>query len=349
MPTAIPATHSQYRRTGVTKAVETGLELVKDVPVPKPGRGQVLVRIHAVSLNYRDVAHLKGQYPAPFTPKGVPVSDGAGEIVALGDDVSQWKVGARIAITCHTHPGGLWRYFENINGLGFDIDGVLTQYIVVDQVRLVDIGSLSYEEAATLPCAGVTAWNALYGNSTLQAGRTVLVQGTGGVSILAAQFALAAGARVIATSSSDDKLTRVEGLGVAKQDLINYKSNPEWGKRALQLTNDRGVDYVVEVGGASTISQSLASIRVGGEIALIGFLGGLEGSGFNPLEVLIHGAIMRGVFIGGRQMFQDMLESIHHNKIRPVIDKVFSFEQAMDAFNYLESGSHFGKVVIKVA
>lgn len=347
----IPVTHSEYRRTGVIKTVEGGLVLKRDVPVPKPGRGQVLVRIHAVSLNYRDVAALKGGYPTTFLPNGIPVSDGAGEVVALGEAVTEWKVGARVAATCYplTHQGGTWRWYKASGSVGFGVDGVLAQYVVVDQTDLVNIGSLSYEEAATLPCAGTTAWEALYGGRyPLKAGRTVLVQGTGGVSILAAQFALAAGARVIGTSSSDEKLARLEKMGVAKHDLINYKTTPEWSKRVLELTDGRGVDYIIEVGGATTIQQSVACIRVGGEVCLIGFLGGLEGEGFNPLNLLKSGATMRGVFMGNRDMFREMLESIHHNKIHPVIDKIIQFEQAEEAFKYLESGSHFGKVVIKM-
>lgn len=259
-------------------------------------------------------------------------------------------MGARVAVTCHSHQGGTWRWYKiGGNSVGFSLDGVLAQYITADQANLVDIGLLSYNEAATLPCAGATVWEALYaGCSPLKAGRVVLVLGTGGVSILAAQLALAAGARVIGTSSDDGKLARLEELGVAKQDLINYKTTPEWSKRVLELTNGRGVDYVIEVGGASTISQSVACTRVGGEVCLIGFLGGLEGSGFNPLEVLNGGVTLRSVYVGSRELFCELLESIQHNKIHPIIDKVFPFEQAIEAYKYLESGAHFGKVVIKV-
>lgn len=270
-------------------------------------------------------------------------------LLPLGEDVTEWKVGARVAVTCHSHQGGTWRWHKFGDSVGFNVDGVLAQYIIVDQTSLVDIGSLSYEEAATLPCAGATVWEALYaGGLPLKAGRVVLVLGTGGVSILAAQLALAAGARVIGTSSSDDKLARLEEMGVAKQDLINYKTTPEWSKRVLELTNGRGVDYVIEVGGANTISQSVACTRIGGEVCLIGFLGGLEGNGFNPLEVLSRGVTLRSVYVGNRELFRELLESIQHNKIRPVIDKVFLFEQAVEAYKYLESGAHFGKVIIKV-
>jgi NADPH:quinone reductase-like Zn-dependent oxidoreductase len=332
------------------KGVEGGLIFRKDVATPVPGRGQVLVQIHAVSLNFRDVAALKGEYPASSSPNGIPVSDGAGLVVALGEDITEWKVGDRVAMTCNSHQGGSMRWFHFDDNVGFQTDGVLAQYIIVDQTGIVDIGSLSYEEAATLPCAGTTAWNALYcGSSPLKSGRVVLVQGTGGVSILAAQIAMAAGARVIGTSSSDDKLARLEEMGVAKQDLINYRTTPEWSKRVLELTNGRGVDYIMEVGGASTINQSVACVRCDGEVSLIGFLGGLEGGGLNPLDVLKSGATLRSILIGSREMFRELLEAIHHNKIHPVIDKVFPFDQATGAFKYLESGAHFGKVIIKVA
>lgn len=347
---SIPATHSEYRRTGKL-GVDGSLVLKKDVPVPKPGRNQVLVRVHATSLNYRDLLIVTGRYPAPgLLEQGIPLSDGAGEVVALGEGVREWKVGSRVAATFTPGLlGGSQRYWAALaQSLGGDLDGTLAQYIVADETALVDIGDLSYEEAATLPCAGVTAWNALYaGGTPLKPGRVVLVLGTGGVSILAAQIALAAGARVIATSSSDDKLARLEKLGVAKGDLINYKTTPEWSKRVLELTGGRGVDHVIEVGGPGTVTQSVASIRLGGEVSVIGFVGGAEGS-LNPLQILMKGATMRGILVGTRELFRELLESIAQNKIRPVVDKVFPFDQATEAFQYLESGKHFGKVVIKV-
>ena len=223
---SLPATHSEYRRTGA-QGIDASLSLKKDVALPKPGRHQVLVRVHATSLNYRDLLIVTGRYPAPgLLEHGIPLSDGAGEVVALGEGVREWKVGSRVAATFTPGLlGGSQRYWAALSGsLGGDVEGTLAQYIVADETGLVDIGDLSYEEAATLPCAGVTAWNALYGGvAPLKAGRVVLVLGTGGVSILAAQIALAAGARVIATSSSDAKLARLEKLGVAKGDLINYK------------------------------------------------------------------------------------------------------------------------------
>jgi NADPH:quinone reductase-like Zn-dependent oxidoreductase len=350
---SIPATHSEYRRTGSTAGVEGGITLHKDVPVPKPGRGQVLVRVRATSLNYRDLLILRGQYSTPSLIKqGIPVSDAAGEVVALGEGVTDWKIGSRVAALFNPKElGGNQRYFSMAGSLGGDAEGVLAHYIVVDDFSLVDIGpsGLTFEEAATLPCAGVTAWNALYaGAIPLRAGRTVLVQGTGGVSILAAQLALAAGARVIATSSSDDKLARLEKLGVAKSDLINYKTTPEWSAKVLELTGGLGVDYVIEVGGPGTIQQSISSVRIGGEVALIGMVAGFQGKGVDPLTVLMKGATMRGVLVGNREMFREMLEAIAINKLKPVIDKVFPFEQALDAFRYLESAQHFGKIVIQV-
>lgn len=349
MSSSIPTTHCEYRRTGID-GVESGLELKKDVPVPKPGRCQVLVRVHAASLNFHDIPVLTTKQVAQMSVHGIPLSDGAGEVVALGEGVTEWKVGARVASTfTPSLLGGSQRWWNPLTmSLGADLDGVLAQYIAADESGLVDIGDLSYEEAATLPCSGVTAWNALYaGVSPLKAGRIVLVQGTGGVSILGAQIALAAGARVIATSSSDQKLARLAKLGVAKDDLINYKTTPEWSKRVLELTNSCGVDHILEVGGPGSVAQSVASIRVGGEVSIIGFVGGAEGS-FNPLQILARGASMRGILVGNREMFRELLESVQYNKIRPVVDRVFPFEQAIEAFKYLESGVHFGKVVIKI-
>jgi NADPH:quinone reductase-like Zn-dependent oxidoreductase len=350
---SLPSTYSLYRRTGAKTGIDGGLVLEKEVPLPKPGRGQVLVRVHATSLNFRDLAILKGHYPAATADKAIPLSDGAGEVVALGEGVTQWKVGARVAATfTPSLLGGSQRYWQPLTvSLGGDLDGTLAQYIVADEQGLVDIepSGLSYEEAAALPCAGVTAWNALYGGvAPLRAGRTVLVQGTGGVSILAAQLALAAGARVIATSSSDDKLARLEKLGVAKSDLINYKTTPEWSVKVLELTGGLGVDHVIEVGGPGTAGQSVASARVGGEIAVIGMVGGVEGS-ISPLSLLFKAVNMRGVIVGNREIFRELLEALGQNKVKPVVDKVFPFEQAAEAFKYLESGAHFGKVVIKIA
>jgi len=349
---SLPSTHSEWRRTGTKTGVDGGLELKKDVPLPKPGRGQVLVRVHATSLNYRDLMILKGQYPVKLLEKGVPLSDGAGEVVALGEGVEDWKVGARVAATftpSQTGGGGL-RYEAALAGsLGGDVEGTLAQYIVADERGLVDIGDLSFEEAATLPCAGVTAWNALYaGQHPLRPGRVVLVLGTGGVSMLAAQIALAAGARVIATSSSDEKLARLEKLGVKKSDLINYKKHPKWSEQVLALTDGKGVDHVIEVGGPGTAEQSVNSVRMNGEVAVIGMVAGFEGN-INPLSLLFKGATMRGVLVGPRELFRDLLDALKHNNVHPIVDKVFPFEQAIDAFKYLESGAHFGKVVIKVA
>jgi len=353
---SLPSTYSVWRRTG-KHSIDGGLELQKDVPLPKPGRGQVLVRIYACSLNYRDLLILKGQYGSgrSLTETGIPLSDGAGEVVALGEGVKDWKVGSRVAATFTPSlvGGGTLRH-EGVlksaaRSLGGDFEGTLAQYFVADETGLVDIGDLPFEEAATLPCAAVTAWNALYGGQhPLRPGHVVLVQGTGGVSVVAAQIALAAGARVIATSSSDEKLARLEKLGVKKSDLINYKKHPKWSEQVLALTDGKGVDHVVEVGGPGTAEQSVASVRMNGEIAVIGMLAGSEGS-INPLSLLFKGASMRGILIGTREQFRDLLDAIHHNGIRAVVDKVFPFEQAAEAFKYLESGAHFGKIVIKVA
>jgi len=331
------------------------LTLKKDCPIPKPGRGQVLVRVHAVSLNYRDLLIASKQYSANVKEGVIPCSDGAGEVAAVGEEVKEWKVGDRVAaIFTPSFQGGIVRKGKALEGsLGGDIDGMLAQYRLLDATALVKLpDSLSYEEAATLPCAGVTAWNALHcGAHPLRQGETVLCLGTGGVSVLAAQLALAAGCRVIVTSSSDEKLRRMQQLGVKAGDCINYKNVPEWSKKVRELTKDVGVDHVIEVGGPGTVAQSVASTRLNGEISIIGFVGGMDAGGhpLNPLSLLMGAINMRGVLVGSRQMFDDLLDAVETNHIKPVIDKTFPFEQAKEAYEYLKSQKHMGKVCIKVA
>ncbi len=321
------------------------LEL-REGEMPRPGRGQIVVRMHAASLNYRDLNVAKGS-PArgPIPTNLIPLSDGAGEVVETGPDVSRVKIGDRVAgLFMQDWLGGDIEPYHVDSSRGGSIDGVLAEYVLFDQhgvVRLPD--HLSYEEGATLPCAGVTAWNALYAGKSLRSGETVLVLGTGGVSIFALQFAHAAGARVIATSSSDTKLAQARALGAS--DGVNYKQHPEWQTEVLRLTGGRGVDHVVEVGGAGTLPRSVEATRMGGQVHLIGVLTGGE---INPTPVLRRNVILRGIYVGSRQMFEAMNQAITLHTIRPVIDRVFPFAEAREAYRYLTSQAHVGKVVIRI-
>jgi NADPH:quinone reductase-like Zn-dependent oxidoreductase len=319
----------------------------REGPTPEPARGQILVRMRAASLNYRDLNIAKGASArGPAIPDLVPLSDGAGEVVALGSDVTRWKLGDRVAgLFMQNWLGGDIEPYHVDSSRGGSIHGVLAEYVVFEQDGVVALPAhLSFEEGACLPCAGVTAWNALYGGRSLRAGETVLVLGTGGVSVFALQFAQAAGARVIATSSSDAKLARARELGAS--DGVNYRAHPEWHTEVLRLTNGRGVDHVVEVGGVGTLSRSIEAARLGGQVHLIGVL---TGTGeMNPTPVLRRNLVLRGIYVGSRQMFEDMNRMISHHAIRPVIDRVFPFEQAREAYRYQTSQAHFGKVVIAI-
>ncbi|KAE8183578.1 hypothetical protein CF328_g8138 [Tilletia controversa] len=301
--------------------------------IPQPGPKEVLIKLHASSLNFRDLVISRNQYPLALKDEPViPASDGAGEVLKLGEGVSLWKKGDRVApIFNRDH---LYSHTPNqqeaATGFGGAIDGFLTQYAIVPETALVSIPDyLSFEEAATLTCAAVTAWNGLYGiaSETLRPGQTVLVQGTGGVSVFALQIALAAGANVIATSSSKQKFDKVmESVSTEQRkrvQFINYNEIKEWGKEAVKLNGGKPVDFVIEIGGAGTIAQSFEAIRPGGVIANIGFR---AATGDEPAPnvaslVLIKGAIFRGIQIGSRQQFQDMLRVFEAHKIRPVIDR----------------------------
>ncbi|PXW66574.1 NAD(P)-dependent alcohol dehydrogenase [Methylobacterium sp. B4] len=316
-------------------------------PTPELGRGQVLVRLRAASLNYRDLLICEGRYPFAINlDRMIPVSDGAGEVVALGEGVRRFRGGERVAgIFSQSWLGGaqvadMWQ-----TALGGAVDGVLAEYRVFDEDGLVTLpGSLSFEEGATLPCAAVTAWNALYGLKPLRAGETVLTLGTGGVSIFAIQLARAAGARVIATSSSDAKLERAKALGA--HDTINYRNHPDWQHEVRRLTDDAGVDHVVEVGGTGTLPRSIASTRPGGHIGLIGLLA--QGEAIDPLAILGASCIVRGVAVGSREMFEDMNRSIALHRIEPVIDRVYAFDEAPAALADLAKATHVGKIVIRI-
>ena len=318
-----------------------GLEnlAVVDQPAPAPGLGQVLVRVRAASLNYRDLLLAKGQYNPKLTFPRVLGSDAAGEVAAVGADVTRWKPGDRVA-GCFMPPwdGGPITDAAAKSAPGSDRDGVLAERVLFEESGVVRVPDhLTFEEAATLPCAAVTAWNALTAAGA-GTGTTVLLQGTGGVSIFALQLAKALGARTIITSSSDEKLSRALALGADAG--TNYKTNPDWDKWARQQTGGAGVDVVIEVGGAGTLDRSLKAVRTGGHVALIGVLAG--GTTFNPMFVLMKAVRLQGVFVGSRAMFEALNAVIAAKQMRPVIDRVFPLADAPAAFRHLESGSHFG-------
>jgi len=320
---------------------------IAERPDASPGYGQVLIKLRAVSLNYRDLMVVKGLYNPNIPLPLIPFSDGAGEVVAVGEGVTRVKVGDRVAgIFFQDWIAGQLTIAKTHSALGGAIDGMLAEYVVLHEDGLVHVPAhLTDAEAATLPCAAVTAWNALFHSGSLKAGETILVQGTGGVSIFALQFAKIAGARVIATSSSDEKLEKVKQLGAS--DTINYKQNPQWGKNAKELAGGEGIDLVVEVGGSGTLNESLRAVRIGGQISLIGVLSGGSGE-ISTVSMLMKSVRVQGIYVGSREMFEAMNQAISLHQIKPVIDRVFPFSEAQEALKYMESGSHFGKICIQL-
>jgi NADPH:quinone reductase-like Zn-dependent oxidoreductase len=324
-----------------------GLEnvVLADLPEPKAGPGQVVLKMRAFSLNYRDLMVVKGLYNPKLRFPLVPLSDGVGEVTAVGAGVTRVRIGERVCpLFMQKWLAGDVTEAAAKSALGAGPDGVLAEYSAFHEDGVIAVPpDLSDEEAASLPCAGLTAWHALISEGQLKAGDVVLVQGTGGVSIFALQFARLSGARVLATSSSDAKLQRVLKMGAS--DGINYKTTPEWGDKARELTGG-GVDHVVEVGGAGTMAQSLRAVRLGGRISLIGVLAG--GGGFDPRPMLMKNLRVQGIYVGSREMFAAMNRAIALHQMRPVVDRVFGFGEFREALKYLESGQHLGKVCVKL-
>jgi NADPH:quinone reductase-like Zn-dependent oxidoreductase len=315
-------------------------------PDPQLGFGQILIQVRATSLNYRDLIVAQGNYSGQQSSL-IPMSDGAGDVVAIGAGVTRLKVGDRVAgIFFQDWLAGTITKNIMKSDLGGGIDGMLAEYVTLDQNGVVLLPNhLSYEEGATLPCAAVTAWHALVTKGGLKAGETVLLLETGGVSIFALQFAKLHGARTIVTSSSDEKLERAKALGA--DETINYKAIPNWEEEVYRLTDSIGVDHVVEVGGAGTLEKSIKSVRHGGRISLIGVLSG-SGGEINPQPLLGKSITLQGIYVGSREMFEAMNQAIAHHQLKPIIDRTFTFIEAKEAYQYLKSGSHFGKVVIQL-
>jgi NADPH:quinone reductase-like Zn-dependent oxidoreductase len=317
-------------------------------PDPKPAYRQVVVKVKACSLNFRDLGILRGTYRMPVRENLIPLSDGAGEVIEVGPGVTRVKVGDRIAgCFFQRWVGGEAPPDVHASALGGGTDGMLAEYAVLEEDGVVKIPAhLSLEEGATLPCAGVTVWNAMMEHAKLVAGQTVLLQGTGGVSIFGLQLARMMGIQAIITSSSDDKLARAKALGA--NHGINYKTTPDWEKAAVGFTGGRGVDHVVEVGGAATLARSFGAIRVGGKISMIGGLSG-PATELNPGLIFARRANVQGISVGSMQMFEAMSRAIAASSINPVLDKVFHFDEAQAAYRHMASGAHFGKIVIRVA
>ncbi|MFC2249152.1 NAD(P)-dependent alcohol dehydrogenase [Labrys portucalensis] len=327
---------------------EPGIDNLRLVerPMPTPRRQEVIVRIRATALNYRDLEIIRGSYHTRFPLPLIPVSDGVGEVVALGEGVSRVTVGDRVCSTFWQRwVGGSFDMAEPSHQRGGPLDGLLAEYAALDEQAVVPAPAhLTDLEAATLPCAGVTAWHSLVTQGHLKAGDTILVLGTGGVSIFALQFAVNAGARVIVTSSSDEKIERARALGAAAG--VNYRKHPQWADAVIELTYGRGVDHVLEVGGPDSFAQSLRAVRRGGQISVIGYLGGTEGT-INPLDIFRRQVTVRGIPVGSRASFETMVRAIDGGRIRPVIDRCYPWTDIGEALRHLAGGRHFGKIVLQ--
>ena len=336
-----------------------GIENLTIVERPQPraealGANEVLIRVRAVSLNYRDLMMVQGQYDPTLTMGRVPCSDGAGEVFAIGAAVTAFVPGDLVmgSFFQNWHDGPMTSS-KSRGALGGDVDGLLQEFAVLSENAVVKApAGWSSQEAATLPCAAVTAFNALHGGmpgagpagAAISPGDTVLVQGTGGVSIFALQLAKAAGAKVIVTSSSDEKLAKAKALGA--DGLVNYKTTPDWEK-PVRAMSDGGVDFVVEVGGAGTLGKSIKAVRTGGSIALIGVLTGVKGE-IDTVALLMRSITVRGINVGSVAMLRQLVRACEVAGRRPMIDRVFEFGEARAAMRYMKSGAHFGKVVVDV-
>lgn len=332
------------KRYEIVSADGIGALNLAEIDEPTPGPGEVLVRLRASSINYRDLMTVVDPVPRNIPYPRVPNSDGAGEVVAVGEGAGRFQVGDRVAGTFFQRwIGGSISADAMASALGGAIDGVLSEYVVFDQAGLVAIPEhMSFEQAATLPCAALTAWHALV-ELGLRAGDTVLLLGTGGVSIFALQFAVQHGARAVITSSSDEKLARAREMGAWQ--TINYSQTPEWDRAVLEMTGGQGVDRVVEVGGGGTLARSLEAVRVGGTVSLIGVLTGGE---INPIPVMRKSVRLQGIYVGSRIMFESMNRAIAAASLEPVIDLVFEFDDAKDAYHHMRAAGHFGKIVVRI-
>ncbi|MGC1869988.1 MAG: NAD(P)-dependent alcohol dehydrogenase [Acidobacteriaceae bacterium] len=318
-----------------------------DLPAPACGDGMVLIRVHATSLNYRDLLMVRGSYDPKLRMPRIPLCDGAGEVVAVGAGVTRFKPGDRVVgLFLQNWLDGDPSREKSRGGLGGDIDGMLADYVALPEHGVSHFPThLSYEEAATLPCAALTAWNALFHVASTKPGDTVAIQGTGGVSIFALQFAKLVGARVLGTSSSDEKLQRAKTLGL--DEGLNYKNNPDWSSWVKKQTSGEGADVIVEVGGPGTLNQSMKAVRVGGTIAQIGVLSSSE-ERLAVTSVLMRQIRLIGVYVGSHAMMQAMNRAIELSQLRPVVGKVFPMLETIGAYRYLEEARHFGKVIISL-
>lgn len=310
---------------------------------------EIRIAIKAASLNFRDYLMVTGNYNPKLKLPMIPLSDGAGEVVAIGKSVSRYKIGDRVMPIFSQNWIAKRPYSDDMrkSTLGGPLDGTACEMMHVPERAAVEIPEgLSYAEAATLPCAALTAWSSLVTMNQAKPGEYVVVLGTGGVSIFALQFAKMLGCKVIATSSSTDKLKKAEQLGA--DYLINYKDKPEWAKEVRKITKMQGADHIIEVGGAGTLEQSLRAIRMDGVISLIGILAG-SSKELNLLPILMQNVRMQGILVGGREAFEDMCRAVAANNLKPAIDKTYGFAELREAITYLKTGSHFGKVVVEVS
>ncbi len=311
---------------------------------PQPGQGEILVGVRASSINYRDLSTIEDPVPRGISFPRIPNSDGAGEVIGVGAGVTRFKTGDRVAgCFFQNWSDGRISAEAMASAMGGAVDGVLAEQAVLRETGAVHIPShMSFEEASTLPCAGLTAWNCLLEQGGLKPGNTALFLGTGGVSIFGLQIAKIMGARTIITSSSDEKLERAKGLGA--NQLINYRRNPDWEAEVLELTNGVGVDVAIETGGGGTLEKTIEATRIGGTISLIGVL---TSGTINPTTIMRKSIRLQGVYVGNRRMFEDMNAAFALNQVHPVVDQIFDFEDARSGYHVMREAGHFGKLVVK--